>query len=258
MDRKIYCAVHSVALFFCLTYEGSHIGFKKTLFDTILRPSIPISISTAPPSLPSHQVWYHTCGSKSCTNSRLDSEGGCTIWQDESDLLTEGRSDLRHSDSPHPPPSRPFYLFERTFLSSPPLSLALRDRPHCTRLYSLFTLLSVLFIVTISHILPFTACTCTCTCTPIRYLHSATQCSRSSSLTSALCPPLHFDDVTPSSRHTPLLISFYSLISDSTLCPSLVFSSLLSTSIYSPSLLFSPLTHYPPHLYSSPSQWSGD
>ena len=204
MDRKIYCALHSVALFFCLTYEGSHIGFKKTLFDTILRPSIPISISTAPPSLPLHQVWYHTCGSKSCTNSRLDSEGGCTIWQDESDLLIEGRSDLRHSDSPHPPPSYPFYLFIRTFLSSPPLPVALRDLPHCTRLSSLFTLLSVLFIVTISHILP----SVTCTCTPRWYLHSATQCSRSSSLTCALCPTLHFDDVTPSSRHTPLLISF--------------------------------------------------
>lgn len=206
MDRKIYCAVHSVALFFCLTYKGSHIGFKKTLFDTILRPSIPISISTAPPSLPSHQVWYHTCGSKSCTNSRLDSEGGCTIWQDESDLLTEGRSDLRHSDSPHPPSSRLFNLFVRTFLSSPSLPLALRDLPHCTRLSSLFTLLSVLFIVTISHILP--SVTCTCTCTPRWYLHSATKCTRLSSLTFALCPTSHFDDVTPSSRHTPLLISF--------------------------------------------------
>ena len=131
MDRKIYCAVHSVALFFYLIYEGLHIGFKKTVFDTLffVPLSLSLSLSLSPPSLPLHQVWYHTCGSKSCTNSRLDSEGGCTIWQDESDLLMEGRSDLLHSDSPHPPPSRPFYLFIRTFLSSPSLPLPSSVRP---------------------------------------------------------------------------------------------------------------------------------
>ena len=41
-------------------------------------------------------MWYHTCPSrgKGCHNTRLVKEGGCTIWYEEPNLLSEVQEHL--------------------------------------------------------------------------------------------------------------------------------------------------------------------
>uniref|UniRef100_A0A7N4NGS5 ATP-dependent RNA helicase DDX1 n=1 Tax=Sarcophilus harrisii TaxID=9305 RepID=A0A7N4NGS5_SARHA len=52
-------------------------------------PCASCALSSIPPRLP--QVWYHVCSSrgKGCYNTRLKEDGGCTIWYNEMQLLSE-------------------------------------------------------------------------------------------------------------------------------------------------------------------------
>ena len=53
-----------------------------------------ISLVAAPTY--AEKVWYHSCANrgKGCTNRKVKEEGGCTVWFDEADLLTQVESRL--------------------------------------------------------------------------------------------------------------------------------------------------------------------
>ena len=44
------------------------------------------------------QVWYHKCNNrgKGCTNRKTIDKGGCTIWQDEGELLVAVEKRIRN------------------------------------------------------------------------------------------------------------------------------------------------------------------
>lgn len=65
------------------------------------RMGLAISLVNNDPTI-KEKVWYHICKNrgKGCTDRKLKSDGGCTIWYEESHLLQDIQRRLQMTDIP--------------------------------------------------------------------------------------------------------------------------------------------------------------